>query len=60
MNRKYVTKYVLLVTREDGVEHEISAWGTDGEAAVATLQTIITSAGGDVDRVRISVIDEDF
>lgn len=60
MGHDYVTKYVLLITREDGVEHEVSAWGTNGEAAIATLQTIIASTGGDTGRVRISVIDEDF
>jgi len=28
------TKYVLLVVREDNTQHEISAWGVDGNDAV--------------------------
>lgn len=60
MNHTLETKYVLLIECEDGAQHEISVWGTDGEAAIAAFQTIIMSTGGDVSKLRISVIDEDF
>jgi len=54
------TKYVLLVVREDNTQHEISAWGVDGNDAVNVLKSVIASAGGDAGMVLITVIDEDY